>query len=76
MTVREVIVPVVGCTTAALTLPQPLTLEALDRLEQGLADRLAGLRRALAGDAAEPGELEFQSWMQQLHARHQREARQ
>jgi len=53
MTVRQLTVPIAGSTPAALVLPQPLTHEALGRLEAGLMDTLVRLRRELGGTAAD-----------------------
>jgi len=66
MTVRKMTVPVLGSTPAALVLPQPLTLEALSQLEEGLAGTLAKLRREVGDCDKDPGKLEYESWMQHL----------
>ena len=63
MTFRHLTLPIPGAGPAALILPQPLTLDALGRLEEGLASSLAGLRRELDGCAVDPGKLEYESWM-------------
>ncbi len=66
MTVRQLTVPIAGSTPAALVLPQPLTHEALGRLEAGLMDTLVRLRRELGGTAADAGKVEYESWIQHL----------
>lgn len=66
MTARQLTVPLSGDGPAVLILPQPLTLESLCRLEHSLAGSLAKLRREIGSDAADPGILEYESWMQHL----------
>lgn len=66
MTDRQLTVPLAGDGPAVLILPRPLTPESLSRLEQSLAEGLAGLRREMAACAADPGLVEYESWMQHL----------
>lgn len=66
MTARQLKVPLPGHRSALLTLPQPLTPETLLQLEQALAGFLGGLHREVCSDPADPGQLEYASWMQQL----------
>jgi hypothetical protein len=66
MTTRHFTVPLAGSAHAALVLPQPLTLDAIGQLEEGLARRLAMLRREVEGQADDAGEREYASWMQHL----------
>lgn len=74
MTSVQLTVPVPGAAPAVLTLPQPLTRQALHELEQAVTGTLGMLRRDLRGapdaDAAEhaarrqaAGEIEYVSWM-------------
>jgi hypothetical protein len=67
MTAHQLTVPLSGDASAFLILPQPLTPESLGRLEQGLAVSLAQLRREMGSDPADPGGLEYESWMRHLH---------
>ena len=60
MTMRQVLLP--DCGSATLTLAEPLTLDAIGRLESGLGNVLLKLRRELRADQADPGDLEFESW--------------
>lgn len=55
-----------GDDPAVLTLPQPLTAEALLRLEQAVAGTLGMLRRDLCGSANDAGTVEYASWMPYL----------
>lgn len=51
---------------AVVTLPQPLTVETLGRLEQAIAGTLGMLRRDLCGGAGDAGAIEYASWMPYL----------
>lgn len=66
MTVRQLTISLPGEAPAILTVPQALTPESLRELEQGFAGTLARLRREMGSDAADPGALEYASWMQHL----------
>jgi hypothetical protein len=66
MTTRHFTIPLAGSAHAALVLPQPLTRDTLGELEEGLAGRLAMLRREISGLVDDAGEREYESWMQQL----------
>ena len=78
MTPLQLTLPVSEVTPAVLTLPQPLTSQALCELEQAVSDTLGMLRRDLCGnrrDAADEaaaglaarqygaGEIEYASWL-------------
>jgi hypothetical protein len=66
MTTLQLTVPVPGAGPAVLTLPQPLTLDALGCLEQAVAGTLGMLRRDLLGSAGNAGAIEYASWAAQL----------
>jgi hypothetical protein len=68
MPTRHLSVPISGNEAAVLSLPQPLTLDALADLERGLAGSLGALRREMDGSAEDPGALEYESWMDVLLA--------
>ncbi len=74
MTSFQFTLPMPGAAPAVLTLPQPLTRQALLDLEQAVSSTLGMLRRDLRdssdGEAAAQmasrqtaGEIEYQSWM-------------
>ena len=69
MTARQLNIPLPGDRPALLTLPQPLTPASLLQLQQGLAGVLDRLHQELCSDAADPGQLEYASWRQQLSPR-------
>ena len=51
-----------------LQLPDPLTRESIDRLEETITNLLRALRRDLSGDThSDPGSLEVDSWSIQRH---------
>ncbi len=53
---------------ATLTLPEPLTLESMSRLENEIGSLFRMLRKDFSGPAAaDPGAIEFDSWIAQLH---------
>lgn len=56
------------CAPAMLTLPDPLTLYSIGRLEDALAGLFRSLRKDLRGNAADdPGSIEVDSWSIPLH---------
>ncbi|MDP1532408.1 MAG: hypothetical protein Q8N44_01700 [Rubrivivax sp.] len=61
----QLTVPVPDSDPALVTLPQPLTLQALACLEQAIAGTLRMLRRDLGGDAS-AGVVEYASWLRLL----------
>jgi hypothetical protein len=57
-----------GCAPATLTLPEPLTLESINRLEEAIGSLLRTFRKDLRGNAHDdPGSIEVDSWVIQLH---------
>lgn len=61
-------VSIPDCAPAMLTLPDPLTLESIARLEQAIASMFRMLRKDLCGNAADdPGAIEVDSWSIHLH---------
>ena len=68
MTARHMITSPHGGSPPVQNLPQPLTGESPLPLEQGLADKQIKLRHEVSTDLALPGELEYESWMQQLRS--------
>ena len=74
MTCLKLTIPVPGTGPAVLTLPQPLTPQALLELESAVAGTLGSLRRDLLGDGfvaapwrtlprPDAAEVEYASWM-------------
>ncbi|MDO8298050.1 hypothetical protein [Lacisediminimonas sp.] len=66
MSAREMQVPLSGHGPAILTLPDPLTPDALHALETSLATVLGTLRAQVCGESIDAGQLEYASWMPQL----------
>ena len=68
MTQPQTPLSIPDCAPAALTLPDPLTLESINRLEDTLASLFRSLRKDLRGNAADdPGSIEVDSWSIPLH---------
>ena len=68
MTKQQTTLSIPDCAPAALTLPEPLTLESIGRLEAAIASLLRMFRKDLRGDAADdPGSIEVDSWSIHLH---------
>jgi hypothetical protein len=70
MTSFQLTLPVSGAMPAVLTLPLPLTPQALRDLDQAVSGSLGMLLRDLCGDAAasaqrptDAGAIEYASWM-------------
>lgn len=74
MTCLQITLPVAGIAPAVLTLPQPLTAQALLELEHAVAGTLGMLRRDLLGAGSgtsqeravsrpDAAEIEYASWM-------------
>ncbi len=74
MTPLQLTLPVTGVAPAVLTLPQPLTPEALGELTQAVNDTLGMLRRDLrnathpaafgsAPRRCDDGDIEYASWL-------------
>jgi len=68
MNARQMTFPLPGNGPAVLTLPQALPPEALRELEHSLTVALHDLQRETGGDALEPGQIEYASWLQRLAA--------
>lgn len=68
MTTLQFTVPVPGTEPALVMLPQPLTLDALDCVEQAIDHNLGLLRRELGGDARAAGAIECASWQRHLRS--------
>ncbi len=68
MNARQITFPLPGNGHAVLTLPQKLPPEALAALECSLTVALRDLQRESGGDAIEPGQIEYASWLQRLAA--------
>ena len=67
MNTTSMTVPVTGCTPADLTLPQPLSDDALALLEDEIARRLRRLRDDLRGGAGrDAAAIEYASWQDHL----------
>lgn len=66
MTSLQLTVPVAGNEPVLVTLPQPLTLDALGYLERAISRTLGMLRRDLGGNASAAGAIEYASWMPDL----------
>lgn len=66
MTALHMTVAVPAEGPAVVNMPQPLTAEALGRLEQALDATLGMLRRDLGGSALDAGHAEYASWLPRL----------
>lgn len=63
MTQQQITLSIPDCAAATLTLPQPLTLESIGRLEAAIASLFRTFRTDLRGSAAnDPGCIEVDSW--------------
>jgi hypothetical protein len=68
MTQPQTPLSIPDCAPAMLTLPDPLTLDSISRLEDALASLFRTLRKDLRGNAADdPGSIEVDSWAIPLH---------
>lgn len=47
--------------------PDPVSLETIELIQQALVQALRSLRRGDAVPAAEPGRLEYESWLPRRH---------
>lgn len=59
---RHLHFPLPGVEAAVLTLPQALSPETLQQLENALTTTLGVLRHELRSDADDPGHIEYASW--------------
>ena len=66
MTPFQLTLPLPASDPAVLTLPQPPTNASLHALELALAGGLQALRRELGAGEADPGDIEYASWLQAL----------
>lgn len=63
MDVRQIVFPMPEGRLATLSLPEPVTLEAIETLERASAQVFRSLRRdALERQAQEAGAIEYDSW--------------
>jgi hypothetical protein len=69
MSVRQITMPFAGDAPAVLSLPQPMTPEALGRSERQIAGTLSEPRREVDAGAADRGRLEYESWIALLRER-------
>ena len=68
MTQPQTPLSIADCAPAMLTLPDPLTLESIGRLEAAIASLLHTFRKDLRGNADDdPGSIEVDSWSIHLH---------
>ena len=68
MTQQQTTLSIPDCAPATLTLPDPLTLESIGRLEEAIASLFRTVRKDLRGNAADdPGSIEVDSWSVHLH---------
>lgn len=66
MSALQLSLPIAGLESAQLSLPLPLSLGALDRLEQAMGHALIELRGELRGRDAADAAVEYASWQQHL----------
>ncbi len=63
MNVRQTVFPMPEGRQATLSLPEPMTLEAIETLERATAQMFRSLRReALGRQAQDTGAAEYDSW--------------
>ena len=67
MTQQQTTLSIPDCAPATLTLPDPLTLESIGRLEEAIGSLFRMFRNDLRGNAADPGCLEVDSWSIHRH---------
>lgn len=65
MNTRQLTLPQGG--SVMLTLPDPLTLDAIYQLESGMDKLLLKLRHEIHADQPAPGDLEVESWTANMH---------
>lgn len=66
MNTSQLTFPLPGSGSAVLTLPQSITPETLMALERSLAEALGKLQRGMGHVAADPGQIEYESWLPHL----------
>jgi len=63
MTLQQTPLSIPGCAPAMLTLPDPLTLDSIGRLEEAIGSMFSTFRKDLRGQAHDdPGSIEYDSW--------------
>ncbi len=68
MTLQQTTLSIPDCAPAMLTLPDPLTLDSIGRLEEAIGSMFRTIRKDLRGNAPEdPGSIEVDSWSINLH---------
>lgn len=68
MTLQQTTLPIPNCAPAMLTLPDPLTLDSIGRIEEAIGSLFRMFRKDLRGSAdADPGAIEYDSWSINLH---------
>ena len=68
MTLQPTQLSIPDCAPAMLTLPDPLTVDSVSRLEAAIASLFRTIRKDLRGSATDdPGVIEYASWSVHLH---------
>ena len=68
MTLQPTPLSIPDCAPAMLTLPDPLTVDSISRLEAAIASLLRTIRKDQCGSATDdPGAIEYASWSVHLH---------
>ena len=68
MNLRQMVFPMPEGGHATLAIPDPVTLESVEMLEEASALMFRSLRRsALKPQAEDPGAIEYDSWAANLH---------
>jgi len=68
MTLQTTQLSIPDCAPATLTLPAPLTIASIGRLEEALGSLFRTIRKDLRGNAVDdPGAIEYDSWAINLH---------
>ena len=67
MTQPQTTLSIPDCAAATLTLPDPLTMESIGRIERAIGSLFCMFRKDLRNNAADdPGCIEYDSWSIQL----------
>ena len=68
MTLQTTQLSIPDCAPATLTLPDPLTIASIGRLEAAIDSLFRTIRQDLRGNANDdPGAIEYDSWAIHLH---------
>lgn len=68
MTLQKTTLAIPDCAPATLTLPDPLTLDSIGRIEEAIGSLFRMFRKDLRGSAeGDPGAIEYDSWSINLH---------